>query len=489
MAVVFLAHDPAFGRQVAIKVLPLQFTHDPQFRARFEREARLIATLEHAYIVPVYDYGEEAGQPFIVMRYMPGGTLTDRISGRPMPLADILPIVARIAEALDEAHSRDIVHRDLKPANVMFDTRGHAFLSDFGIAKLMQGTTSLTGSGIIGTPAYMSPEQAVGDKEVDGRADLYSLGVMMYEMLTGHQPYESDTPVKMILKHITEPVPTIDTRELHLPDQTNFILARALAKSPGDRYDTASEFVQAMTQSSLRLPVAIAPTDSALSEPETLKPVEPSTLSARSAVMPTAPSAPVTGPRPTPVTQPARAFALPLRVWGIALAVIVVIVLGVVWGSTLWGGGGGQATSTVEGPTTLTPVSVATTVVPAATGTQPPPTSMLRPSATREIETPSQEPSPTLASTDTPAPTATPLPSSPIVAQSTRAPTRRPPTATQVAPTSPPPPTNPPPTSPPLVDTAIPESPTSPPPVDTATSEPPSTNTSVPEDRTKTPVP
>lgn len=160
MATVYLARDPAFERQVAVKVLPPQLTRDTHYLSRFRREARVIAALEHPYIVPVYDYGEQGGQPYLVMRYMPAGTLANRTAGKPLPLETVTFIIARLAEALDEAHAHNVVHRDLKPTNVMFDARGQAYLSDFGVAKILEaaGAESLTGSSVIGTPAYMSPE-------------------------------------------------------------------------------------------------------------------------------------------------------------------------------------------------------------------------------------------------------------------------------------------------------------------------------------------
>ncbi len=261
MATVYLARDPAFERQVAIKVLPLQLMHEGQFLVRFRREAKMIATLEHPYIVPVYDYGEENEQPYIVMRYMSGGTLGDRLTGQPMPLPEAIAILNRLADALDEAHHQNIVHRDLKPGNVMFDARGHAFLSDFGIAKMMQASVALTGSLVVGTPAYMSPEQAVGDKDIDSRSDIYSLGIILYEMLTGRHPYQADTPVRMLLKHITEPVPQLSEEivaQLGLPEDSNPVLAQAMAKKPEERYATAGEFVQAL--STLTTGMVVMPT-------------------------------------------------------------------------------------------------------------------------------------------------------------------------------------------------------------------------------------
>jgi serine/threonine-protein kinase len=164
MATVHLAHDPRFKREVALKVLPREFLHDPTFHARFEREAQTIAAIEHPAIVPVYDFGEQEGQPFLVMRYMPGGSLADRLSQGPLTIAETAEVMKRLAPALDIAHEKGIIHRDLKPGNILFDQYGEAYLSDFGIVKLAQATTTFTGSSVIGTPAYMSPEQVHGDK-------------------------------------------------------------------------------------------------------------------------------------------------------------------------------------------------------------------------------------------------------------------------------------------------------------------------------------
>jgi eukaryotic-like serine/threonine-protein kinase len=199
MATVYLAHDPHFNREVAIKILPPQFMHDPMFLGRFKREAQTIAALEHQAIVPVYDFGEADEQPFLVMRYMSGGSLAERIAKEPLPLAEAAAIVQRIGSALDEAHNKGIIHRDLKPGNILFDHHGHAFLSDFGIVKLAESTTTFTGDNIIGTPAYMSPEQARGESNLDGRSDIYALGAILFEMLSGQQPYNADTPMGVIV--------------------------------------------------------------------------------------------------------------------------------------------------------------------------------------------------------------------------------------------------------------------------------------------------
>ena len=180
MATVYLAHDPSSNREVAIKVLPREMMHNLMFRARFKRELKLVASLEHPAIVPVYDVGEdESNQPYFVMRYMAGGSLADWIKKGPLSLDDSALIIERLAGGLDYAHRKNIIHRDIKPDNVLFDSNNHPYLTDFGIAKLTESSISVTGGDPMGSPAYVSPEQAQG-KEVDGRSDVYGMGVMIY---------------------------------------------------------------------------------------------------------------------------------------------------------------------------------------------------------------------------------------------------------------------------------------------------------------------
>jgi tRNA A-37 threonylcarbamoyl transferase component Bud32 len=245
MASVYLAYDPNFGREVAIKVLPRELMHDPTFRARFNREARTIATLEHPAIVPVYDFGEEDGQPFLVMRYLSGGSLVSRIRSGPMPAVEAAKILNRIGSALDAAHSKGVVHRDLKPANILFDQYENAYLSDFGIAHLSDTGGTLTGSMVIGTPAYMSPEQVSGDKKVDGRADIYALGIVVFEMLTGQAPFQADSPLKVMMMQVTAPPPKISETDARLPRGSSAVLEKALAKEPDQRYQKAADFSRA----------------------------------------------------------------------------------------------------------------------------------------------------------------------------------------------------------------------------------------------------
>ncbi|MGZ9234738.1 MAG: protein kinase domain-containing protein, partial [Anaerolineales bacterium] len=247
MATVYRAYDPRFEREVAVKVLPSELLHsDPQFRLRFEREAKIIAQLEHTAIVPVYDVGESDGQPYFVMRYMNGGSLSERIKEGGLTIEDAARILGALAPGLDEAHSKGIVHRDIKPSNILFDKRGNPYISDFGIAKLSQAQAgNVTGSAIIGTPAYMAPEQAQGT-EVDGRADIYALGIILFEMLTGKQPYEADTPMAVAIKHITDPVPHIRQTNPRLPEGMDAIIQKAMAKNRMERYSTAVEMTNAL---------------------------------------------------------------------------------------------------------------------------------------------------------------------------------------------------------------------------------------------------
>ncbi|HRA54763.1 MAG TPA: protein kinase [Thermoflexales bacterium] len=236
MATVFEAWDPTFDRTIALKVLPDELLHDGTFRARFEREAKTIAALEHPAIVPVYDYGEADHKVFLAMRYMGGGSLADKLRVGRLPVAAISKIYERVAPALDLAHGKGVVHRDLKPGNVLFDDNGEPYVSDFGIAKLaITSNTELTQGGAIGTPSYMSPEQARGER-LDGRSDIYAMGVMLFEMLAGRLPYTSETPTGMMMKHILDPIPRLDTVAPGLPGAWQAVIDRALAKRPDDRY-------------------------------------------------------------------------------------------------------------------------------------------------------------------------------------------------------------------------------------------------------------
>ena len=245
MATVYRAFDPRFDREVAVKVLPREMMHDPQFRSRFEREIKMIAQLEHPAIVPVYDVGDVDEQPYFVMRYMMGGSLSDRITEGNMSIEETARIIEKVAQGLAYAHRKGIIHRDLKPDNILFDENDEPFISDFGVAKISESGSNLTGSGVIGTPAYMSPEQAQGSA-IDMRSDVYGLGVIVYQMLTGHQPYNADTPMGVVVKHITDPVPEILRDMPTLPREVDEIIKMALAKNRDERYPNTIELAKAL---------------------------------------------------------------------------------------------------------------------------------------------------------------------------------------------------------------------------------------------------
>ena len=242
MGVIILAKDPYIQRQVVVKVLMYSRTLDEVYRDFFQREAEVIAALEHPCIVPIYDFGWHGQQPYIVMRYMSGGSLQDRLNKGEIKLSEMAHILKRVAEALDAAHAKNIIHRDIKPSNILFDSTGEAFLSDFGIAT-SQAITDDDGEWLVGTPAYMSPEQARGTK-VDGRSDVYALGVTLYRLLTGQLPFSSDSETSLINAHVDRPIPDVRNVKANIPSVWQEVISRAMAKDPHDRYASAGDFAR-----------------------------------------------------------------------------------------------------------------------------------------------------------------------------------------------------------------------------------------------------
>lgn len=247
MSTVYLARDPFMNRQVAIKVLSYKLVSDVMFRDHFQREAEVIASLEHPGIVPIFDFGWHGDQPYIVMRYMNGGTFQDRIEGDKIRLTHLARIISRVAEGLDAAHRKDIIHRDVKPSNILFDDANKAFLSDFGLAKLLNQSTGNTGAFLVGTPAYMSPEQ-IQNYPMDGRSDVYGLGIVLFKALAKRLPFESDSPMATAVAHITNPIPNICEIRPDLNENWNEILQKALAKEPQARYASAGELAQEVSE-------------------------------------------------------------------------------------------------------------------------------------------------------------------------------------------------------------------------------------------------
>ncbi|MBC8496449.1 MAG: protein kinase, partial [Chloroflexi bacterium] len=237
------AYEPALDRYVAIKVLPQFFARDPNFIQRFRREAKAIAQLDHPNIVPIYSFGEEGDITYIAMRHVKGGTLKQQ-RGQVYGPEEAVRLLLHVARALEYAHQEGVVHRDVKPSNVLMSKRNWPLLTDFGLAKMAEASTQLTGTGVgVGTPMYMSPEQGQGSKDVDQRTDIYSLGIMLYEMLTGDVPFRADTPMGVVIKHITAPMPMPREVNPDIPEILERIILKATAKDPVDRYQTAEEMV------------------------------------------------------------------------------------------------------------------------------------------------------------------------------------------------------------------------------------------------------
>ena len=246
MAAVYKAYQPSMERYVAVKVLPRHMASSEEFVSRFRREAKLLAQLQHPHILPVFDYGEADSYPYIVMPFVQSGTLAELLHKRPQTLSEIRRIMIQVGDALSYAHTRGMIHRDIKPSNVLIDERGNCLLTDFGLARMAEASTKITASGtIMGTPAYMSPEQGAGST-IDHRSDIYSLGIIFYEMVTGRVPYTAETPIAVVFKHIQDPLPSARQLNPNLPESVELVLLKALAKNPEDRYQKAEDFVQAI---------------------------------------------------------------------------------------------------------------------------------------------------------------------------------------------------------------------------------------------------
>ena len=252
MAVVYKAYDTRLETYVAVKVIRSEkFTIENTARAlkRFQIEARKMAQLNHPNIVKVMDYGEFEGSPYLVMPFLSGGTLKQKL-GKPLAWQEAIRILLPIADALSYAHEKGLVHRDIKPSNILITEGGQPMLSDFGVAKVLESeeTLDLTTTGMgVGTPEYIAPEQASG-KAVDHRMDIYALGVVLYEMLTGRVPFTADTPMAVIIKQVTEPLPQPRTFAPNLPEEVERVLFKALAKDPKDRYSDMNELASAMSR-------------------------------------------------------------------------------------------------------------------------------------------------------------------------------------------------------------------------------------------------
>lgn len=247
MGTVYRAKQTTIARDVAIKILPGNLTQDATFLERFNREVEIIAHLQHPHILPVYDFGEYEGLPYIVMAYLSGGTLADVIQRGPMELSAASRVVTQIASALDFAHQKGIIHRDFKPGNVLLDEQGNTYLADFGLAKITESSSQITGMMILGTPAYMAPEQS-SPGELTPAVDIYALGVTVFQMLTGRVPFDAPTPLAVLMAHINQPIPAIAEFRADLPPGLQAVFAKAMAKDSEARYATAGDLAAALNR-------------------------------------------------------------------------------------------------------------------------------------------------------------------------------------------------------------------------------------------------
>jgi formylglycine-generating enzyme required for sulfatase activity/serine/threonine protein kinase len=405
MATVYRAQQTTVSRDVAVKVIETKLARDSEFVTRFRREAETIATLDHPHILKLFDFGQRGDLLYLVMELKLGGTLAQRLKQKPLSLDEVERLIAQLTEALDYAHRKGIIHRDIKPQNVLLDESGNAALTDFGIAKVLTSErTALTQSGIsMGTPHYMSPEQWRGEK-VDSRADLYALGVMLYEILAGDIPFKADTPSALMYKHLMEPVPSLARQRKDITPPLDAVISRTMAKTPTGRFQTGHEILVAFRDARRGIMPPPPPTDPAQHTPTSIPRPDAPTVSPYDTPTAIAP----TGPQPT---APKRRSPLP-----ILIGLVTVALIGV--GALLATNAGGGITATPQPSRTEEGVSV----VQAVTDTLPPPTetaSLVPPSATPlppsatetplpPTATPGSTAIPILTHTFTPRPTLTP---------------------------------------------------------------------------------
>ncbi len=366
MGAVYRAYDPRVRRDVALKILDHRFSQDKRFLSRFQREAEVVAKIDHPGIVPVYDYGEDAGELYLVMQLMKGGTLSERIKEGFFSLEETTRIFKQIAPALDTTHKQGIVHRDLKPDNILFDEYGVPHVADFGIVKTVGGQGTITQGNMVGTPAYMSPEQVKGQRDIDGRSDIYSLGVILFHMLTGKRPYQGDNLFQMALQHINAPIPSILEARADLPPGCKTVIRRAMNKDREKRYQSVAALVADLERVH-DLPVL----------PEDAPPP----------------------PEPEPLPEVEEVVVPPVRPrFSPALLLGLLVLLGVIGAGIFWVVNNGRSQPT---PTPDTQLAIATDL-PTATPTLTP-----SPPAT---DTPTQTAQPTATATETATPTETPSP-------------------------------------------------------------------------------
>jgi hypothetical protein len=445
MSAVYKATDPNLRRQVAIKLIHPHLATTQEFVSRFEEEAAAVAQLRHPNIIQVYDFSHDNNVYYMVLEFLPGESLEQRLrrlngARQRMPLGEITGTMVKICQAVGYAHSRGMIHRDLKPANVMIMPTGEPILMDFGIVKMLGGDTQTATGGLIGTVAYMAPEQIRGER-ADPRTDIYALGVMLFEMISGQRPFQGDSAPATMMMHLTQPVPDIRTLNQETPPALVGIVEKALAKSPADRFQSTHEMAAALQTVSLTGSMAATRLDgpTAIQQPRTIEQQRPP--------LPT-PMTPAPMPRPAAPPQPAQPAAGGPPRWlvagGVAGALLLILVLCVTaaaLGSQFLDGsgfGGDTATPTrpifvaevtdvpaittapatvaseeiaVTEPASPTTLPAAATTAPATATTAPPAASEAPPATPTTLPTAS----PTAFATPTalPSPTLQPTPAGP----------------------------------------------------------------------------
>ncbi len=282
MSAVYKAYDPNLRRVVAVKLIHAHLSSDPEFVRRFQEEGAAVAQLRHNNIIQVYDFNHDGDTYYIVFEFIPGESLQQRVkrlveADRKMPFEQTVEIAASVADALDYAHSRSMIHRDIKPANVMLNVQGQAILMDFGIVKIMGGDSHTATGAVVGTARYMAPEQIRG-VQVDGRADIYSVGVMLYEMVSGKPPFKADSAMTLMMMHVNDPIPDLRTLRPDVPTDLVQIINKALAKDPNQRYQKAGELARDLRAARLVAPPPIDATRIETSPSYTQPPIGATTI-------------------------------------------------------------------------------------------------------------------------------------------------------------------------------------------------------------------
>jgi len=323
MATVYKAFHAALDRYVALKALHPAFGQDPNFTARFQREARLVAKLEHPHIVPIYDYAEHEGRPYLVMKFIEGETLKARLHKGPLTSVEIANVVDSVGSALSFAHGQGILHRDVKPSNVLIGSDGTMWLADFGLARIAESPDStLSSDMIMGTPQYISPEQAMGDRKLDEGTDIYSFGVMLYELVVGQVPFNADTPFSVIHDHIYSALPMPRAVNPNVPETVERVLLKALAKDRADRYADVGSLVKAFKDAWIEAGVPMEGTAIKVrASASTLPPTAPAPPAATTAVA----AKPADVTVPTAAGKPKAMPAWPFLISGALLLVCVAI--------------------------------------------------------------------------------------------------------------------------------------------------------------------